>query len=283
MEQASRHAGRRKILCSPADWPARVSNVESRDILPRRIPPIYYLRSPGAVNILRSAAALYMSLRRCGCPAARSYIGSGPTYYALWLASTLTTRAVTLDHLDQARLSQSLGAIVTGRIVGGPNLSLGQVFRDVVAKSNAEFAASRNPSGAPPPESAFSTRTRRVVAAVGPRDPNDPYGPNLPRPYPALPTGMSPEYRGDRLAHAGYLISAQIDSISPTDRVHDRVAHLEDAGRAMCRRFQINHYGRSFRPFPKNYQETTASSSNRGLRSHSPGQGMAPRLQSNRG
>ena len=63
------HAERRKILCSSAAWPARVSNVERMDILPRPIPLNHYLRSPAAVNILRSAAALYMSLRRYGCPA----------------------------------------------------------------------------------------------------------------------------------------------------------------------------------------------------------------------
>ena len=57
------------------------------DILPRPIPLNHYLRSPAAVNILRSAAALYMSLRRYGCPAldqVRAHVlrlvaGLGPT------------------------------------------------------------------------------------------------------------------------------------------------------------------------------------------------------------
>ena len=96
-----------------------------------------------------------------------------------------------------------------------------------------------NPSGAPPPGDAFWPPIRRVAAAVqGPRDPNDPYDPIRPRPYPALPMGMSLEHSRDRPAHAEHLITVQIDSISPTDRVGDRVAHLEDAARARCQRFR---------------------------------------------
>ena len=63
------HAERREILDAPADRPAQVSDVGRMYILPRPTPLIRFLRAPGAANILRSAAALYMLLRRDGCPA----------------------------------------------------------------------------------------------------------------------------------------------------------------------------------------------------------------------
>ena len=40
------------------------------------------------------------------------------------------------------------------------------------------------------------------------------------------------------MARADHLISVQNDSISPSDPILDRVAHLENVARAVCRRFQ---------------------------------------------
>ena len=69
---------------------------------------------------------------------------------------------------------------------------------------------------------------------------------------------------GGRLAHAERLISVQIDSVSPTVPVNNRVAHLEDVARAVRRWFRIHldHRRRSFSPLLTGCRRRTARSFN---------------------
>ena len=132
-----------ETVYTPSDWPARVSDVERMYILPRPIPQIYCLRSPGAANNLRGAAALYMSLRRCGRPVLdqlrarvlRLAAGHGPPD---------EDRHDTPDLLGQARLSKRLGAVFSDRIAGTTTLA-----PSALARRSATRRACQTRSGQP--------------------------------------------------------------------------------------------------------------------------------------
>ena len=56
----------REFAGTPASWSARITGLQRRGLFPEPIPLVYVLRSPGAKNILRSAAMLWFQIHRCG-------------------------------------------------------------------------------------------------------------------------------------------------------------------------------------------------------------------------
>ena len=165
-----RRPGQPELIYAPALWPARVTALQGRGFLPEPIPFSYFLRSPGAADILRSAATVYHMLRACRAPSLGSYrdhmlrlvAGHGPT--------DEDENALSLEL--QMDVGARLRPIFCAPLNEASSLSLSQVFRasvESVGMTDAEYAAllrSAGPDvGLPSPE-VFNDLVRRLHAAA---------------------------------------------------------------------------------------------------------------------